>query len=641
MIVATAGHIDHGKTTLVRALTGVDTDRLPEEKARGISIDLGFAHRELPGGGTLAFVDVPGHERFVRNMLSGVYAVDHVLLVVAADDGVMPQTREHLAIVELLGVAEGTVVITKGDRVPAARVEAVAQEVRRLLQSGPLRDAPVLPVSAVTGAGMDSLLARLEAAAAAARAARAARDQPARFVVDRVFTLHGSGTVVTGTVIAGAIAEGDSLAISPAGTPARVRGLQRHGRAVARAEAGDRCAINVAVKREEVARGDWLVAPVAHRPTARIDIRLTLLPTEASALKHWTPVHLHIGAADVPARVAIRRGVSVAPGETVHAHLRLERPIHAAHGDRLILRDQAASRTIAGGVVLDPFPAAGLSHERRAEVLEALSLPRPADALRELLARSARGVSLDRFERVFNWPARRADALLPAGAVVLEGDARLAFDAAHVDALHERIVSRLRAFHDAQPAASGCEIAQLRESIECGIAGGDFAQLVRVLAARGRIEVRGSQARLAGRSAAENPRDVLAWQRIQPLLQDAAATIPSVRELAGITKLPLQQVRDLLHRKSAAGALVKLTPERFALPGTMAMLAARAKATAQRQPQGLFTAAQYRDAIGTGRGLAIEILECMDRRGATRRRGENTREWAGGDADPGTFFRNG
>lgn len=322
MIVATAGHIDHGKTTLVRALTGVDTDRLPEEKARGISIDIGFAHCRLSGGETVGFVDVPGHERFVRNMLSGVYAVDHVLLVVAADDGVMPQTREHLAILELLSVCQGTVVITKKDRVPPERIAAVAAEVGELLRHGPLEDAPLIAVSAQTRDGLDTLHARLRGAYAIARAGRRPHDLLARFVVDRAFTLRGSGTVVSGTVIAGAISCGETLVISPSGVPARVRGLQRHGAAVARAEPGERCAINIAVEREAVARGDWLVAPTAHRPTDRIDIRLTLLPGEAGALKHWTPVHLHIGAADVPARVAIRRGVSVAPGETAYAQLR-------------------------------------------------------------------------------------------------------------------------------------------------------------------------------------------------------------------------------------------------------------------------------------------------------------------------------
>jgi selenocysteine-specific elongation factor len=629
MIVATAGHIDHGKTTLVRALTGIDTDRLPQEKSRGITIDLGFAHCALPAGGTLAFVDVPGHERFVRNMLSGVYAVDHVLLVVAADDGVMPQTREHLSIVELLGVREGTVVVTKCDRVAAARAEAVGHEVRELLAQGPLREAAVLATSAVTGQGMDTLVARLHAAASRSREGDRPSGNPARFVVDRAFTLHGRGTVVTGTVIAGTIAEGDPLVASPAGTPARARGLQRHGRTVDRAEAGDRCAINVTIKREEVARGDWLVAPGAHRPTRRIDVRLTVLPTESAPLKHWTPVHVHIGAADIPARVAIRRGVAVTPGHTVHAQLRLERAVNAAHGDRFVVRDQAASRTIGGGTVLDPFPASGRMRERRDEVLAALSRDRAADALQELLVRSPRGVSIDWFEHVFKWSAGRADGLLPPGCRLLPGEARLAFHVSHLDALHERIVSQLRAWHDADPAATCHEIARVRDGVGSGWAEGDFAQLMRWLAERGHIEVRGSRAALVGRAAAESPRDVLAWQRIRPILADSAAAIPSVRELAAMAKLPLQQVRDLVHRKASADELVKLTPERFALPETMSMLAGRARDTAVAQPGGLFTAAQFRDAIGTGRGLAIEILECLDRSGVTKRRGDNSRVLAG------------
>ena len=296
MIVATAGHIDHGKTTLIRALTGVDTDRLPEEKARGISIDLGFAHTTLAGGETISFVDVPGHERFVRNMLSGVYAVDHVLLVVSADDGVMPQTREHLDIVELLAVGVGTVVITKSDRVPAERIEAVEAEVRELLAGTSLADAPVLAVSAVSGEGMDALrhrLAQAQHAHAQAQQQQRPDDLLTRFVVDRVFTVQGSGTVATGTVISGAISQGDALVISPAGNEARVRKLQRHGQGVARTQAGERCAINLAnVEHTALARGDWLVAPRAHQPSSFIDVNVKVLASEAAALKHWTPVHV-------------------------------------------------------------------------------------------------------------------------------------------------------------------------------------------------------------------------------------------------------------------------------------------------------------------------------------------------------------
>ena len=625
MIVATAGHIDHGKTTLIRALTGVDTDRLPDEKARGISIDLGFAHTTLAGGETIGFVDVPGHERFVRNMLSGVYAVDHVLLVVAADDGVMPQTREHLYIVELLAVGVGTVVITKSDRVPAERIEAVEAEVRELLAGTSLADAPVLTVSAVSGEGMDALRHRLAQAQHAHAQAR--QQQPddllTRFVVDRVFTVQGSGTVATGTVISGAISQGDALVISPAGNEARVRKLQRHGQGVARTQAGERCAINLAnVEHTALARGDWLVAPRAHQPSSFIDVNVKVLASEAAALKHWTPVHVHIGAADIPGRLALRRGASIAPGAQAIAQLRLDRPVNAARGDRLILRDQSASRTIAGGAVIDPHPYPKRIRAHRAMVIDALQQADAATAMRVLLGTGERRVDLNWFERTFNWPQGRADSVFPADAVRV---GRVAFDARWLDELHERILQRLRQFHDEKAATTGIEIAELQRTLALGVEPQAFSALVKSLASRGRFEMVNLRLKLAGHDSTNNPRDALAWQLIRPILEDSAAAIPSVRELSGRVSLSLLPLRDLMHRKAATGELVKLTPERFVLPQTLDMLARKAHDTASRQPGGLFTAAQYRDAVGTGRGLAIEILVCLDKRGVTRRCGENGR----------------
>jgi len=626
MIVATAGHIDHGKTTLVRALTGIDTDRLPEEKARGISIDIGFAHCTLPSGETLGFVDVPGHERFVRNMLSGVYAVDHVLLVVAADDGVMPQTREHLGIVALLGVRDGTVVITKGDRVSPERVAAVEAQVRALVRGTAFAASPVMPVSAPTGAGVPALRERLASAARTVQARHTAQELTPRFVVDRVFTAQGSGTIATGTVVAGVIGAGYELVISPAGIQARVRKLQRHGEGVQQARAGERCAINLAhVEQTALSRGDWLVAPAAHHPTSVLDVRVKVLDTEAGPLRHWTPVHVHIGAADVPARLAMRRGAAIAAGEDALARLRLERPVNAVHGDRFILRDQSASRTVAGGSVVDPQPDVRRPRPLHAQVLQALEAPTAPEALSQLLRTGERRADLDWFARVFGWPVQRVEAAVPADAVRVAAGSRLALDACWVDELHQRMMQRLRDFHRDHPDASGIELEEMRRAIERGLPPEAFLLLVRQLAVRGEFELRHTKLRLAGHDSTDNPRDTLAWQRIRPMLQDAGAAIPSVRELSTLSRLPLQPLRDLMHRKCAAGALVRLTAERFALPETLHMLARKAAETAEQQADGRFTAAQFRDTIGTGRGLAIEILECMDRRGLTRRRGDNSR----------------
>jgi selenocysteine-specific elongation factor len=387
VIVATAGHIDHGKTTLVKVLTGVDTDRLPQEKARGISIDLGFAHWRTPQGAMVGFVDVPGHERFVRNMLAGVCGVDFAMVVVAADDGVMPQTREHIGILDLLGIGRGIVVITKADRVDGQRIDAVGREIGALLAGTSLGGAALLPVSAVSGQNIDSLRDQL-ARAAATIERDTTRGRRARYAVDRAFTVTGSGTVVTGTVFDGRVRTGDRLLLSPSGREVRVRGIQRDGSPVDHAQAGERCALNLArLELVHVQRGDWVLHAGLHAPTRHLEVELRVLAGEPHALRHWTPMHLHLGTRDVTARVSLRRGEAVEAGGHAFARLILDQPISALHGDRFILRDQSAQRTIGGGRVLDAFPAQRrLPYDQRLRRLQALALPDAAHTLRELVA---------------------------------------------------------------------------------------------------------------------------------------------------------------------------------------------------------------------------------------------------------------
>ena len=352
MIIGTAGHIDHGKTALVRVLTGVDADRLPEEKARGITIDIGFAYQAISGAESLGFVDVPGHERFVHNMLAGAIGIDYVLLVVAADDGPMPQTREHLQILDLLELRRGIVALSKADLVPPERLGEVFGQMRALLSETGLADVDILPVSSVTGTGIAELGSRLRAAAASLPRRPAAGRF--RLAVDRSFTLAGVGTVVTGTVFAGEVSIGDRLLLSPSGIEARVRGIHAQNEAAERGRAGQRCAVNIAgpqIDKDKILRGDWLVDPAAHDPTDRLDARLRLLLSETRPLRHWTPVHLHVGAAHVSARVALLDVEALPPGATALAQIVTDRPIGALRGDKLILRDQSAQRTIGGGLV--------------------------------------------------------------------------------------------------------------------------------------------------------------------------------------------------------------------------------------------------------------------------------------------------
>ena len=624
MIAATAGHIDHGKTTLVKALTGVDTDRLPEEKARGISIDLGFAYWRTPAGATIGFVDVPGHERFVRNMLAGVCGIDFVILVVAADDGVMPQTIEHLHIVDLLSVRRGIAVITKTDRVAPERVDEVAGSVRALLSSTGLAEIELLPVSATSGTGMEQL--RADLAAAAAKISREGQQgRHFRYAVDRVFAVAGSGTVVTGTVFNGVVAAGDKLVLSPAGIEVRVRGIQKDGKPATQAGVGERCALNLTgAEVAQVERGDWVVSPALHAPTQRMDVRLRVLASESGPLRHWTPVHLHLGAGDVTARISIRRGASVKPGESAVVQVIADKPVAALNGDRFILRDQSAVRTIGGGVVIDPFAQRQRrSAELRAAQLAALEGNDPARALKALQACSPAGIDLDWFARIFNIDSGLLASLVKDSALdVIGKDPSIGLPHAIVEAIGAEIRQSLAQFHTATPQALGMEIAALRMACAPQLSAPVFSTLLRMLADKKQVEVTGSIARVPRHVATDNPADEKLWNRVQPLLEGAGFGGLTVAELAAAASIREPQLKDFLHRKAKTGEVVKATETRFYLRGTLAAFAALAADVSRAVPGGKFSAAQVRDRTDIGRGRAIEILECLDRLGITRRTGD-------------------
>lgn len=620
MIVATAGHIDHGKTTLVKALTGVDTDRLPEEKARGISIDLGFAYWTPAGGATLGFVDVPGHERFVRNMLAGVCGIDYVILVVAADDGVMPQTTEHLQIVDLLGVSRGIAVVTKADRVAPSRVQQVAADVRTLLAPTGLAGIEVLPVSAVAGSGVSILRDRL-ATASAAHAWRAVAGRRFRYTVDRVFTVAGSGTVVTGTVVDGMVSTGQRLVLSPSGLEVRVRAVHQQDRAVAQARAGQRCALNLAgVEVAQVQRGDWTLDAELHAPTQLMDVRLRVLAGENRALRHWTPVHLHIGTSEAVARVAIRRGAAIGPGESGLARLVIDRPVAALSGDRFILRDQSARRTIGGGIVVDPFAPRQRHTTQRVAQLDALQLESPEAALAALCACTPAGVDLIQFERSFNLdPAQRGALMKRLALTVLGKDPPLAFLETVVRAMKGAVTRALTSFHNAQPQNVGIAADALRLQSAPALGPIAFASLLRLLAAEGHLELSGSLVRRVRHVATDNPADEKTWQKLRPVLEQAAWSGLTVTELVLATAMNQAIVDDFLHRKARIGTVVRVAPNRFYLRSTLAGFAAAVSEVAASTPDGRFTAAQVRDRVGLGRQLVIQILESLDRLGATRR----------------------
>lgn len=624
MIIATAGHIDHGKTTLVQALTGVNTDRLPEEKARGISIDLGFAYWKTADGALVGFVDVPGHERFIRNMLAGVCGIDYVMLIVAADDGIMPQTVEHLHIVDLLNIAHGIAIITKTDRVATDRVAEVSAAVRALLAPTTLAAIPVLPVSATGGDGIPELRNEI-AAATKSHAQREFAGRHLRYAIDRAFTMAGSGTVVTGTIFNGAVSVGDKLTLSPSGIEVRVRGVQKQGKPAQQAAAGERCALNLSgVDLNQVGRGDWVVATTLHAPTSRLDVRLQVLASEPQPLKHWAPVHLHLATADVTARVAIRRGATITPGNSGMVQLITDKPLVALHGDRFIIRDQSAMRTIGGGSVIDPFAPASRRHTRaRAAQVVAMENPDAGKALAALLACSPCGVELNPFERAFNLTSEKIGQLvLTCGAVMVGKEHPVALPHATADAVKQRVVETLTQFHRDSPQALGANIDAQHKALAPELTTATFTALLRELADQHKIEISGSMSRLPKHIATANPADEKMWQAVRPTLEGAGFNVPPLRDLAPAVQIKEALLKDFLHRKSRTNEVIRVTADRFYPRATLAKLAAIAQIVAAAAPAGQFTAAQFRDHSGVGRSLAIEILECLDRLGITQRIGD-------------------
>ena len=624
MIVATAGHIDHGKSTLVKALSGIDTDRLPEEKARGISIDLGFAYWTPPDAPQIGFVDVPGHERFVRNMLAGVCGIDFVMLVVAADDGVMPQTVEHLNIIDLLGVTAGIAIVTKTDRVGAERVAEVVASTRALLAPTSLAAVDVITASAHTGDGIAKLRDVL-ATASRNLQARDSAGRQLRYAVDRAFTITGSGTVVTGTVFNHEIRVGDRVTVTPRGVSVRVRGIQKNGVPGDSASAGERCAINLAgASLDEVGRGDWIVANPLHAPTERIDARVSVLAAEERALGHWTPVRLHLGTSEVIARVSIRRGESIEAGGSKVVQLLLDRPIAALQGDRFILRDQSATRTIGGGTVVDPFaPRPRRRDPLRVERLEALAMPDPQTALARLLACSPAGVETTKFGCAFNLTEARLQEILAAvGAVGVSKDPDIALLRAGIDEHHKQILHCLQSFHTDQPRSLGLGLRELRAKSAPALDEKTFLALLRVLTEAKKLTINGSIATLAGHHATANSVDDVMWQKLKPLLEAMQFKPEPAETLAVTAGLKKAIVEEFLHRKAKSGEVFRVSSNRFYPRETFARLAAIAQSVALASADQMFTAAQYRDQVGVNRMLSIEILEGLDRLGITQRIGD-------------------
>jgi selenocysteine-specific elongation factor len=627
-VVGTAGHIDHGKTALVRRLTGVDTDRLPEEKKRGISIDLGFAPLVTPAGVRVGIVDVPGHERFVKNMLAGVGGVDLVLLVIAADEGVMPQTREHFAIVKLLGVERGVIALTKRDLVEDDWLAEVTRDVRALVAGSFLEAAPIVPFSAVTGAGTPELLAAVDTQLAASGTRR--DDDAMRLPVDRVFTVEGFGTVVTGTLWRGHVRTGDVLELLPQGREVRVRRVQVHGETVDEARAGQRTALALhGVERDDVARGDWLCAPGSLRPSRVVDVRFELLDDYPREWKPDTRVRFHLGASEIIGRLVLLGPSATAglrAGESTLAQVRLERPTAAARGDRFVVRSYSPSRTVGGGTVIEPVAerrrrsdVAGLDalevHEsgtlesRVVEKLSGITRPASTEQLATELGEGVAGV------------LAALEALVRRGSVVAPAPGRWLSDTRWGDA-REQVLHAVREYAEKNPARYGIMKGELKAGLKTTLDAGIFDLAFAALVADSEIEQTGERVRPGGMPWEPPAAAMKALEKLEQLLEADGFQVP---ENATWQKTLGAGAADAAGLGFFLGRLVRVNAELTYTASQMARL--------QKLLSGWFagghaalTVADFRGITGASRKFGVPLLEHCDRAGWTVRVGDERRK---------------
>jgi len=621
LVLGTAGHIDHGKSSLVEALTGTDPDRLAEEKARGITIELGFAQLTLPSGRVMGVVDVPGHEKFVRHMVAGATGIDVALFVVAADDGIMPQTREHLAIIDILGVSKAVVALTKADLVDAEWIELVTEEINKLLAGTSIEGAEVVAVSAKTKAGLSELLAALDRIADVTSPRQAA--MPMRLPVDRVFTISGAGTVVTGTLWSGSAARDDPVEIYPGGLAGRVRGVQVHSAIVDRAQAGQRVALNISgIDTDEIARGDVVAASGSLSATDRFDARFTYLglPGSDRSFESGSRVHVHHGTREVLGRVLLVEGDTLAPGESSFAQVRLEEVLMPRYADRFIVRSYSPVYTIGGGMVLDASPPRRTNlKDQEIELLRALDQGDLARA--SLLLLAARGIPMTSAETAFRLGVAKAiaaDAFNRADLKRLKAGGETWF--VTQDALHgmvKAIERSLLDFHSAEPKATGIATGALRDLVDRRIPFKVFDAVLEEAAAAKVVIVEGGRTRhpTAGFLAIADMESAAAT--LISIVQAQGLSPASLAELAAEAGVDIGAARGALGNLAKEGRVVRLGNELHF--SAEAMELARGRLVTLLRERGRATAAEIRDALGVSRKYVIPLLEHFDAQGLTVR----------------------
>ncbi|MHB8160822.1 MAG: selenocysteine-specific translation elongation factor [Thermoleophilia bacterium] len=626
LVLGTAGHIDHGKTALIKALTGTDTDRLAEEKERGISIELGYAELELPSGTTMSVIDVPGHERFVRNMVAGASGIDIFLLVVAADDSVMPQTREHMAIIEMLGIPQGIIAITKTDLVDEEMLELVQSDIEDFLAATPYADAPMVGVSSKTGEGIPLLLGLLEEASGRASQAHQASGV-ARLPVDRVFTLKGIGTVVTGTLWSGNICTEDTLRLMPDDLTCRARTVQVHDHSVECAEAGYRVAINLSgIDKDRLERGQMVLKGEGLTTTYMVDARLTLLPAAPAALKYGAQVRFHHGTADATAKLMFADRDRLAPGESCYAQVRLKTKILPAKGDRFIIRSLSPVTTIGGGVVVDPHPHKHGKGEGQVHRLEVLEKGAPAEVV-SLLLEEARpgGLTRDEIEARGLLSAEALSAALaePSVAISLTASGGEVFFAPQATAdFGLRLEATLEARQQSNPADPTLSAEEIAKSMDMDAPDRSFQALLAGTVACGLVTVKEQRYSMASAVARLSEGQQQMMEDIAARLEAEGMSPPSLGDIATAVgaRTGDQDFKLVLKLLVEDERAVKVKPDLYYAPEPVKI--AREAVVAHCEDAGQITLAELRDMLDISRKFAQALLEYFDRTGLTRREGD-------------------
>jgi selenocysteine-specific elongation factor len=624
VIVGTAGHIDHGKSTLVEALTGTHPDRLAEEKRRGITIDLGFAFLE-ENGVRFGFVDVPGHERFVSNMLAGAAGIDVLLLVIAADESIKPQTREHFDICRLLGVKRGVVALTKSDMVDGETLELVRLEAEEFLRNSFLERAPIVPVSAKTGAGLGELKEALSDAAASASAKDVARYF--RLPIDRAFAMKGFGSVVTGTLISGSVGAGDEVELFPRGEQLRVRGVQSGGKTVERATPGQRTAVNLAgIEHTALKRGMVLASPGKFRKTRRIDVRLELLPS-ARKMKQGARVHFHAGTAETIAEVFFHGEKELAPGGSAFANLKLQEEVLVLPGDRFIVRQFSPVVTIGGGAVLDPLARRPMLRDTgRAAFLETLERGRHEQVLAAMTERALLGLGYEEIVARTEWTEKEIQGALEklhgTGRVRIVSSERLVLVSGKLfEEVRKKISDKVDKFQKENPLLPGISREDLRASLGKRVRSETFRAALEELAAQKRLDAQGDVVKKAGSEIALLPEEAKAKEQIEAAFASASLAVPSVKEVLGKLTVEARRAEKLLLILLREKSLVRVSPElifhRQALAQLKEQLSNYKKAKGDR-----ISVPAFKELTGITRKYAIPLLEYLDRERVTRRAGE-------------------